>query len=250
MVKEHGFSPPPSLVNVSWGAFLEERDNAGVDVCVVPGRYTTASYGQISNSDLTRLGREWPDRFVCFAAVDPTSAGATGELEQAINDLGLAGLTLDSGFLDPPRFVDDLLFEPLYRTCTRLKVPVMLTYSGHAGPNIGYADPVRLDRVAAAFPDLTIIVVHAGWPWVIPTIGVAFRRKNVYLSPDMYMKMPGAGGYIEAANGFLRERIFFGSAYPFLPFDEAVNAYQKLPFREDVLADVMGRNAARVLKLN
>ena len=250
MVKAQGYAPSKSLVEASWDAFLRERDQAKVDVCVVPGRYTTPEYGQISNENLADLARRDRKRFVCFAAVDTASTQAADRLEEAVRDLGLAGLALDPGFYDPPRYADDPLFEPLYRRCIQLGVPVTITYSGHAGPDIGYADPVRIDRVAAAFPDLPIVVVHAGWPWVPQIMGVAFRRPNVYLSPDMYMvNMPGAGDYVEAANGVLRDRVFFGSSYPFLPFDEAIAYYGRLPFKPGVLADVMGGNAARLLKL-
>lgn len=251
MVKAQGFAPSKSLINASWDSFLQEQDQAKVDVCVVPARYTTPDYGQIPNEDLAGLVRRHRERFVCFAAVDTASPKAADQLEEAVRDLGLAGLTLDPGFCDPPRYADDPLFEPLYRRCARLGVSVMVTYSGHAGPDIGYADPVRIDRVAAAFPDLSIVVVHAGWPWVLQILGVAFRRPNIYLSPDMYMvNMPGASDYVEAANGFLRERLFFGSSYPFLPLDEAVAYYTRLPFKPDVLSAVMGGNAARLLNLN
>ena len=35
-------------------------------------------------------------------------------------------------------------------------------------------------------------------------VGVAFRRENVFVSPDMYMFSPGGKLYIEAANGSCR----------------------------------------------
>ncbi len=251
LVQALGFTPSESLINASWESFLQEQDRSRVDVCVVPGRYTTPAYGQVSNEDLADIIRRHSTRFVCFAAVDASSPEAADQLEEAVRDLGLAGLTLDPGFGDPPRYADDPLFEPLYRRCARLGVPVMVTYSGHAGPDIGYADPVRIDRVAAAFPDVSIVVVHAGWPWVPQILGVAFRRPNIFLSPDMYLvNMPGASDYVEAANGFLRDRVFFGSSYPVLPLDDAVAFYAGLPFKPDVLTAVMGGNAARLLKLD
>jgi predicted TIM-barrel fold metal-dependent hydrolase len=188
MVQAQGFTPSESLINANWESFLQEQKRSGVDICVVPGRYTTPDYGQISNEDLAEIVHRHSAQFVCFAAVDTASPQAADQLEIAVRDLGLAGLTLDPGFGDPPRYADDPLFEPLYRRCARLGVPVMVTYSGHAGPDIGYADPVRIDRVAAAFPDVSIVVVHAGWPWVPQILGVAFRRPNIFLSPDMYAR--------------------------------------------------------------
>lgn len=250
-VKEKGFIAPESLVNASWDSFLKERDRAGIKVCVIPGRYTTPGYGQVSNEDLARMVRQRGGQFVCFAAVDAESPDAADRLEVAVKELGLAGLTLDAASCDPPRYADDPVFEPLYRRCAILGVPVMVTYSGFVGPDIGYVDPVRIDRVAAAFPKLSIVVVHAGWPWIPQIVGVAYRRPNVFLSPDMYLiNMPGAGMYVEAANGLLRDRLFFGSSYPFIPMEDAVAIYSGLPFKQEVLPGVMGRNAARLLKLD
>ena len=61
------------------------------------------------------------------------------------------------------------------------------------------------ERVRSAdFPDLRIVVSHGNWPWVSEILHVAFRRPNVYLSPDMYLyNMPGMDDYLRAANGFL-----------------------------------------------
>lgn len=251
MIKAQGYTPSKSLVDASFDAFLAELKESGIDVCVVPGRYTTPAYGQVPNDDLAELSRRYPGKFLCFAAVNANAPDAAEKLEEAVRDLGLAGLNLDAGFHDPPQYVDDQVFKPLYERCSDLQVPILITYSGHAGPDIGYADPVRLDRVAAAFPKLPIVVVHAAWPWIPQIFGVAFRRPNVYLSPDMYMvNMPGSGLYVEAANGVLQDRIFFGSGYPFLPLKEAVAYYENLPLTPAASRAVMGNNAARLFKLS
>ena len=250
MVRDQGYAPSQSLLGADWASFVQEAAEAGIDKCIVPGRFTTPSYGQISNADQAAVASKSAGLCVSFAAVDVDAPDAVDQLTVAIEGLGLAGLTLDPGFLSPARYPDDPIFERLYRRCSELRRPVAITSSGHAGPDIGYADPVRIDRVAASFPDLPIVVVHAGWPWLPQIFGVAFRRPNVFLSPDMYMiNMPGAQMYVEAANGVLSDRIFFGSSYPFIPMKEAVAYYSSLPFKSSVLPMVMGGNAARVLQL-
>lgn len=250
MVQDQGYAPSRSLVEADWGSFVREASEAKIDKCVVPGRFTTPSYGQISNQDQAAVARESGGLCVSFAAVDVDAPDAVDQLSEAIEDMGLAGLTLDPGFLSPPRYPDDRIFEALYKRCSELRRPVTITSSGHAGPDIGYADPTRIDRVAAAFPDLPIVVVHAGWPWLPQIFGVAFRRPNVFLSPDMYMiNMPGAHMFVEAANGVLSDRVFFGSSYPFIPMHEALAYYSALPFKSSVLPMVLGGNAARLLNL-
>ena len=250
MAEAQGCRPPRALMTGSWADFLAEFDASGLDRAVVPGRAAAGAFGRVPNEDVAAMVREGQGRLVGFAAVDVNGPDPEGELLHAVRELHLAGVALDPGMGDPPRHVDDPALEPIYRRCQELGVPVMLTVSGNAGPDIGFADPVRVDRVAAAFPGLQLVVAHGGWPWVHPMLGVAFRRPNVWLCPDMYMvRMPGVEAYVEAANGFLSERLLFGSSYPFLPLDGALEAWRALPLRPHVQRAVLGDNARRLLKL-
>lgn len=250
MSRAQGHEPAPSLLEASWDLFRAEMDAAGIDVAVVPGRWADPRYGEVPNEDIAQLVRLGGGRFVGFAAVDVRAPNAAAELERAVRELGLIGLALDPGFAHQPFYADDPIALPLYERCHRLGVPLMLTVSGNAGPDISYADPLRVDRIAAAYPDLQIIVAHGGWPRVLEMLGVAFRRPNVWLSPDQYaVNMPGALHWVEAANSFLRDRLLFGSSYPFLPLAGALASYRALPFRPDVLDAVLGGNAQRLLDM-
>jgi uncharacterized protein len=251
MSRAQGCDPPAALAEARWDLFLEELGTSGIDVAVVPGRRAGPAFGDVPNEDVARMAREAGGKIVGFAAVKEGDPSAPDELEFGVRELGLAGLALDPGFADMPRYADDPALQPLYERCLRLQVPAMITISGNAGPDITYGDPVRIDRVAASYPELQIIVAHGGWPWIPAMLGVAFRRPNVWISPDMYVvNMPGARDFVDAANGFLRDRLLFGSSYPFLPFAGALEGYRAHPFRGDVLAAVLGGNAARLLGLD
>lgn len=242
--------PPRAVTDQRWEVFLEEFDASEVDIGVVPGRVCGPHIGQVPNDDVAAMVDESEGRLVGFAAVDVDAPDARDELERAIGELGMVGLAIDPGFLATPAFVDDERLAPLYSACEELGVPVMLTVSGNAGPDIGYADPVRLDRLAAGRPGLTIIVAHAGWPWVRPVLGIAFRRPNVVISPDQYLLgLPGADDWIAAANTYLGDRLLFGSSYPFMPLQGALDYYRAQPLRAEVVEGVLGGNAAQVLGL-
>ena len=250
MARELGHKPPAALADADWKTFLGEFQASGVDVAVVPGRRAGPSHGDVPNEDIARMVSEGGGRIVGFAAVKEESPEAANELEKAVREMGLIGLALDPGFADHPHYADDPMLRPLYERCRELKVPVMITISGNAGPDITYGDPVRVDRVAAAYPDLQIVVAHGGWPWVPQMLGVAYRRPNVWISPDQYVvNMPGSRDFVDAANGFLRDRLLFGSSYPFLPMAGALESYRAQPFRPEVLEGVLGGNAARLLGL-
>ncbi|MDD1615105.1 MAG: hypothetical protein CG439_181 [Methylococcaceae bacterium NSP1-2] len=87
-------------------------------------------------------------------------------------------------------------------------------------------------------------------PYVSEMIGVAFRYENVYVVPDMYIFLPGGSLYVEAANGFMRDQLLFGSSYPFRAMGQTVDDFIKLGLHEQVLDGVLFQNAKRVLKLD
>jgi predicted TIM-barrel fold metal-dependent hydrolase len=94
------------------------------------------------------------------------------------------------------------------------------------------------------------VVGHAFWPWVSQGCGVAFRQENVYLLPDFYgVRMPGHKHWVEAANGFLSDRILFGSGYPVVDPAMLVGEYKKAGYSDSALEKIFYRNAERLLGL-
>jgi predicted TIM-barrel fold metal-dependent hydrolase len=77
---------------------------------------------------------------------------------------------------------------------------------------------------------------------------IAFRRPNVYVSPDMYLyNMPGMDDYLKAANGFLAERFIFATAYPLVPLQEYAQWFVRLPLKAENLERCVYRNVAGLL---
>jgi len=122
---------------------------------------------------------------------------------------------------------------------------------GNAGPDISCSDQIHVDRVAAAFPRLRIVATHGGWPFAQQIIGVAIRRPNVYVSPDMYLiDDSGCADYIAAANSHMQDQFLFATSYPFTPLKQYVDAFLTLLWRPQVLEKLLYRNAQSVLALS
>jgi predicted TIM-barrel fold metal-dependent hydrolase len=242
-----------SFEEKSIDAFMEEMDEAGIDVGVVMGRQSPPPYGSIPNDEVAELVATYPGRFVGFGAVDAgTGDSALREIERC-RGLGLKGIALDNGWSDPPLYDDDERIFPLYELCQREGLIVSLTSSIFVGPDMTYCMPVHIQRVAQRFKRLTIVVPHAGWPWTTEMCGVAFQNPNVYLIPDFYGHIPntpGAEQYVRSANYFLSYRLLFGSSYPVRPLGQSVEQFKALPFdSEDIRRRGLGLNAARLLGL-
>jgi len=244
-----GFTPSPAAQQQSMDLLLKEMDEAGVDRGVVVGRLAGV-LGSVSNGDVAQIVAEHPGRFIGAASLDPTSRkGACDTITQALKD-GFKLVNIEPGSYPVPMYADDRRLYPIYAHCEDLGVPVIMMVGGTAGPDLSYSDPIRTDRVLADFPQLPVVVAHGGWPWVNEILHVAFRRPNLYLSPDMYFsRMPGWEEYVKAADGFLADRMLYASSFPFCPVKDYKQWFEALPIRPDNLRKVMGGNARRLLGL-
>lgn len=246
----------PSVKERSFEMFREELHEAGVARAVVWGRAVQNQAASTKNEEVAELCARHPDTFFGFAGIAiprdaEETASAVRELERGLLEHKLQGVTLEPGFaMTPTDGADDPRFYPIYERCRDLGGVLALTISVRAGTDIRYSNPEAVDRVAAAFPKLKIVVGHSFWPWVAQACGVAYRRRNVFLLPDFYgLGCPGHLQWVEAANTLLEDQIVFGSAYPLAAVKSMVEGYRRLPFRSGVLEKVMWKNAAGIVGL-
>lgn len=231
-------------------SFLAEMDGAEIAIGLMVARSTPTV--RVSNDDVAATAKKSGGRLLGVASVDPIELGAkkaAEEAERAVKTLGLLGLNIDAGFYEQAIRADDAALMPLYEICQALNVPAFIL-SGPTTPDLRLNDPFAIDRVAAQFPKLPIVVCHGCYPHVADMVGVAFRRENVFVSPDMYMFSPGGKLYIEAANGFMQDQYMFGTSYPFRPMRQSADDLRTIGLRPDVLEKVSFRNACRLLGLD
>ena len=243
--------PVPSAEQKSIELLISEMDDAGIDQAVIMGRQAGSKYGFVLNDDIAELGHRYPGKFHLFGGVCLNDVSAAiAEVERVIGEMNFKGIAVDGGWSDPPVYIDDERFFPIYEKCQSLGAILSLSMSIFLGPDLTYVSPVRLQHIAASFPDLLIVVPHAGWPYVMEFLGVAFRYRNVWLAPDFYVYipgMPGASQYVEAANFFMADRFLFASSYPERPLKQTVEEFNNLPFRPDVLEKALFKNAQWIL---
>ena len=247
--RQLGLEPAPSAVQRSMPLLLEEMKAADVVHGVITAR-TSDFFGSVSNEDVAAIVKDYPGRFSAIAAIDPTNRKAAIAQIDAALAAGFVGVTIEPGAYPVPIYADDRKLYPIYAHLEDRDIPVVVMTGGNAGPDLSYSNPVQLDRVAGDFPNLRIAVSHGNWPWVSEIIHVAFRRSNVYVSPDMYLyNMPGMDDYLKAANGFLADRFIFATAYPLVPLKEYAEWFAKLPLKPENMEKCVYRNAANFLKI-
>lgn len=249
LTRQHGMEPAASAQQQSMPMLLQEMDDAGVTQGVVMGRYS-GLYGSVSNQDVADIVRDYPGRFIGVGSVDPSNRRrAIQQIDEAIA-LGLKGINLEPGTYAEPLLADDRRLYPIYAYCEDKNIPVTVMCGGSAGPDLSYTNPVHIDRVAGDFPDLRIAITHGAWPWVQEILHVAYRRTNVYVSPDQYLcNLPGMQDYLIAANGFLAERFLYGSSFPFIGVKIYHDWFKTLAIKPELLEGIYYKNAVRFLGL-
>ena len=232
--------------------FVGEMDEAGIDVSVIMGQHAGPTWGSVANDDIGELVSRYPGRFAGFAGIDPQEQGAVDEIQRSVESLGCKGIAILPGWSDPPLRDDDRKVYPVYEKAAELGIPVMITSSHVIGPDMSYAMPEHIQRVALDFPQLTIVVGHACWPWTTQACALAMRCTNVYLMPEFYMHMPdmpGAQDYVDAANSYLSHRMVYSSCYPTRPLGQALEDFRRLPISPESQENLLGHNGARLLGL-
>jgi predicted TIM-barrel fold metal-dependent hydrolase len=243
---------PPSFEQQSIELFVQEMDEAGIDLAVITGQRTGPTGRSASNDDIAELVRRYPGRFAGFGGIHPLEPGALEEVRRCVERLGCHGIAMLPGWSDPPLHDDAEAVYPIYETCGDLGVPVVITSSHYIGPDMTYSLPIHIQKVAFDFPELTIIIGHAAWPWTLQVCAVAMRCSNVYLMPEFYMyipDMPGAEDYVKAANSYLSYRMLYSSCYPSRSLGQALTEFKALPLKPEAQANMLGRNGARLLGL-
>lgn len=240
-----GLKTSRSIILESMPLFIEEMDEAGITRAVVPLR---RAFGH-KNEDLLSLMQEYPGRFIGSPCIDPNLAIQTSlqEIEDYVLEGPCSVIMMEPGKCKKPMQANDRRIWPIYEMCQENHIPVLLSFGGFIPPSLTYNEPYRIEEIAVAFPELKLVVCHAGWPFVQEMIHVAYFRKNVYLVPDMYMvNCAGAQDYIAAANYMLKDKILLGSAYPILSMKENVE-YVRSKIRPEVWEKISYKNAATVL---
>lgn len=227
---------------------VREMDAAGVAWGVAPVRLPQDA----ANEDAVALMEEFPGRFLGIPWIDPLNPDtACTEIEDFCLKGPCRGIIMEPGLYTTPVkwFVNNADVFPVYDYCAREGVPVLLSFGGRMADPRYYAPELVYD-VARRFPGLTLVLCHGGWPYVTDICKVALDCSNVILAPDTWGMdfAPGAADYLVAANYMLQDQMVFGSSYPAMPLELAVENYGKR-LRPEVAAKVLYDNGARIFGL-
>jgi predicted TIM-barrel fold metal-dependent hydrolase len=291
----HKFWNPPELVisdelfNTDWTT--EQLTNtlfreSHVDVAVnhhLP-LYSWFTDGSVSRQKNIELATRWPNRYMCYAGVDPTAGtdACLRSLDEQLKEMPapLLGLKLYPSQLDPTspyrktvsfRMDDDKLMAPIYQRCIDAGIKSVAVHK--AVPNGPIAlNPFKIDDMddaARAFPGLNFEIVHSGLAFLDETAQAIARFLNVYANFEttamLLMKAPGWFEDIFATLAFWGgyEKLLFSSgtmyshAQPILELfgafrysEQTMQKYNLPQITDADKANFLGLNYARMAGLD
>ncbi len=227
--------------------YVEALYNEGVIAGILLPEYSPLTAGVLPVEEAVKFQEKYPE-FVAFGAVNPNvHVDPLSEFKKQLN-LGVKGLKLHS--VHGLFFINDSRLYPVYKYCEDKQIPVMM----HAGTSVfrgtklKHADPYTFDDVAADFPDLTIILCHAGRGfWYHIAEFLIKRHKNVYidisgLPPKNLLK------YYPSMEK-MSHKFLFGTDFPGVPgVKKNIDAIKNLPFSKETQNKIFYRNAKKILK--
>lgn len=237
--------------------YVEKMDRAGIErsllIAMRGGDMRVKHSHMIPYEDVAAICKRWPDRFHGLAGIDPSRImRGLAEFEYAITELGFVGAHLYPHWFE--QAPDSPMYYPFYAKCCELNVPIMMQV-GHCLdyfrdrilPSVGR--PITLDRVAIDFPELKLIGIHMGWPWVEEMIAVSFKHDNVYIAGDAYAPKHWPPNFVHYLNSWGSHKVLFGTDWAAIDPERAVREVDELGLRPEAWQAVMRDNAMRLFGL-
>jgi predicted TIM-barrel fold metal-dependent hydrolase len=139
------------------------------------------------------------------------------------------------------------LSSPLAHTLMSTARELGMVVNIHSGSEISH--PLAIGALCRRFPDVTVLMDHMGYrEWTADAIEAARDNPNLYLGTTIASFEPITVGRAVAELG--PERVVYGSNWPNLYSDLAVQAIRRQRLGETAEELIFGGNLARILGLD
>lgn len=232
------------------------RDLDVIAVLLAWDAETATGRPRVPNEVVADACREFGDVFTGLGSVDPHKGDQAVAEVGRIADLGLRGVKFHPSL---QAFApDDPAYWPIFAECERRGLLALFhtgtsgigaRQPGGQGIRIDYAHPLKLDSVAAAHPDLTVVAAHFGFPWHQDLLAIALHKTNVYIDVSGWSPRRIPAEVVSQMRGRLSEQFLWGSDFPFITPERCLTEFAELDIPEGASERILHQNAARILRL-
>lgn len=274
LVPRHPFLSPSEVQAYQRGLspekFIAEMDEAGIDKSLI-----LASFQYLSDDYLYETYvKKYPDRTMAFSGAGTLivdrwgrfNKNAIKDFEKAVKEYGFRGVKVLNAYMK--HSPSDSIFYPLYEKAVELGAPYVTIHQAgtpvaSALSHMQYARPAMLEPLADDFPDLNIIIAHMGYPWTEELLSLMEKNKNIYTDfSHLCVHLFMLTWYLVMAKDYkVLDRVMFGTDTTCRPPKYYVqfvktglnkNAERAgwPTFTNEEINNLLGENAARLLKMN
>lgn len=234
-------SPGGLVGRLSHEGLLESMEDSAIDHSVVVAMAFDAGMG---NGELQSVNAYVRDevaksggRLTGFCTVNPFEGDATiRALRRLIEDEGFRGLKLHGSIQE--FYPNDPRLFPLYGVMQEYRLPILF-HSGGIGVKPyrdKFGDPATFDDVACEFPELPIVLGHAGRGWHACVAMLLRKHARLYaeistnFGRDGRSRLDPMARLFEAVVGWVgtTDHLLFGSDYPMYPQRATVEGLRAL----------------------
>jgi predicted TIM-barrel fold metal-dependent hydrolase len=230
-------------------------DNSGVDHAVIHAENEHGDVADDLNRTVADIVEKYPQRLTGIGTISLAGFGIKKALHQIeyCAEMGMIGLSLEPAFFGMA--IDDKRLYPVYAKSMEKNMLVAI----HTGINystnypMGGERPLLLDEIACAFPDLTIVASHAGWPWIAEMVAVARKHPNVHMEfgalAPRYVGASGSGWEMmyRFMNSVLSKQVLFGTDWPLMDHRQTLAEWRDLGLKPAVLEGLLVENAKALI---
>lgn len=243
----------PKAICASELDLVNAMNDAGVDRAVLCGfGWNDIALCRDQNDFAIDCQRRYPDKLLAFAALQPRAGDAAiYELERCVQ-AGVRGI----GEVCPDgqgwSLDDESFAAPLAEAAIRLRLPLLVHTTepvGHEYHGKGTVTLQSIYRLMSRHPQVLLICGHwgGGFPFYELMPEVATTAQNVVYDTAASLFLYRDDIFRIALSLVGQRKIIFGSDFPLIKPARFLTRIRKLGLPEDVLSDIIGNNAARLL---
>ena len=219
---------------LSGEGLIKHIEEAGFDkalVLALADKDMSTEQADAHNAYVADQVRKSAGKLFAFCCVKPDDPQAVYKVKKYIEEDGFCGLKIHP-LMQEIRINDERLF-PLYEVMQEYRLPVLFHCSGMniAGYRDIFANPIDVDDVANAYPELPVIMAHMGRIKYDEAITMMRKHKNVYgdisilFSRDKRAVTKPAEMVLERTIlwGASTEKLMIGTDYPFYTQKEVLS---------------------------
>ena len=229
---------------------LRLMDRLGIERAIAAPLAMLSGFEELGWQEGQRAHRESGGRILLYTVFNPQAPGSLERVRRSLGDPGVVGIKIHPAFHRCA--ADDDRWEPIWELAAAARLPI-LTHSWCASdynPSQKYAQPGLFARYVRDFPEVTLILGHAGGRHEGHLAAAALARDH----PSVYLDLAGDGYSLGLVEYLVAEvgagRVLYGSDLTWIDPRTQLGMILDAGISEADKAQILRDNAVKLFRLD